>query len=124
MSDSLELTGCLRALNSALTMLPKQHQLIHHSDRGFQYCSNTYTNLLKVNNIQISMAEKGNCYQNAIAERVNGILKNEFYLDAKFANLTDAKKATKQAIELYNSYRPHLMLDCKTPDSVHYNYIK
>ena len=123
-SDSLELTGCLRALNNALIMLPEQHQLIHHSDRGFQYCSNTYTKLLKVNNIQISMADKGNCYQNAIAERVNGILKNEFYLDAKFANLTQAKKATKQAIELYNSYRPHLMLDFKTPDFVHYNYIE
>ena len=123
-SDSLELTGCLRALNNALTHLPAQHKLIHHSDRGFQYCSHSYTNLLKANNIQISMAEKGNCYQNAIAERVNGILKNEFYLDTKFADLTQARKATKQAIALYNKYRPHLMLDYKTPDYVHYNYIK
>jgi len=123
-SDSLELTGCLRALNSALKYLPEQHQLIHHSDRGFQYCSNTYTNRLKENNIYISMAEKGNCYQNAMAERVNGILKNEFYLDHKFADLAQAKKATRQAISLYNSYRPHLMLEYKTPDYVHYNYIK
>lgn len=123
-SDSLELTGCLRALSSALAHLPAKHQLIHHSDRGFQYCSYTYTDLLKHHNIKISMAEKGNCYQNAIAERVNGILKNEFYLDNKFANLKQAKKATKLAIELYNNYRPHLMLDYKTPDYVHFNYLK
>ncbi len=123
-SDSLELTGCLRALKSALVQLPPKYQLIHHSDRGFQYCSNAYTNLLKANDIKISMAEKGNCYQNAIAERVNGILKNEFYLDTKFADLTQAKIAAKEAISLYNNYRPHLMLDYKTPDYAHYNYIK
>lgn len=123
-SNSLELTGCLRALKSALKQLPAHYQLIHHSDRGFQYCSNTYTDMLKSHRIKISMAEKGNCYQNAIAERVNGILKNEFYLDVKFTDLAHASKAARQAIALYNSYRPHLMLDYQTPDYVHYNYIK
>ena len=123
-SDSLELSGCLRALRSALKQLPANHHLIHHSDRGLQYCSNTYTDLLKANNIQISMAEKGNCYQNAIAERVNGILKNEFYLDKKFIDVSQAKRATREAIHLYNSYRPHLKLKFQTPDFVHYNYIK
>lgn len=123
-SDSLELSGCLRALRNALKQLPAKHHLIHHSDRGLQYCSNIYTNLLKANNIQISMAEKGNCYQNAIAERVNGILKNEFYLDKKFIDLRQAKRATREAINLYNSYRPHLKLKYQTPDFVHYNYIK
>jgi transposase InsO family protein len=70
------------------------------------------------------MAEKGNCYQNAIAERVNGILKNEFYLDKKFIDVSQARSATTDAILLDNSYRPHLKLNYQTPDFVHYNYIK
>jgi transposase InsO family protein len=114
-SDSLELSGCLRALRCALKQLPANHQLIHHSDRGLQYCSNTYTDLLKENNIQISMAEKGNCYQNAIAERVNGILKNEFYLDKKFIDVSQARSATTDAILLDNSYRPSFKTKLSNP---------
>jgi putative transposase len=120
-SDSLELVGTLRALKLALRGLPLKHRLIHHSDRGFQYCSNAYTDLLKKNNILISMSAKGNCYENAKAERVNGILKNEFYLDYCFYDINQARKACLQAIKIYNEERFHLALDYKTPNHVHEN---
>ena len=76
-SNSLELKVCIKALKKALNQLPGNHQLIHHSDRGIQYCSKAYTQLLSQKSIQISMAGKGNCYENAMAERINGILKDE-----------------------------------------------
>ncbi|MCG8482955.1 MAG: IS3 family transposase [Clostridia bacterium] len=118
-SDSLELAGCLRALKRALKALPKQHQLIHHSDRGVQYCSYDYVKALKKNNIHISMTEQNHCYENAMAERVNGILKGEFYLDSCFMNQKMAKKAGKNAIRIYNEHRLHLSLNYKTPSQVH-----
>lgn len=118
-SNSLELVGCVRALKRSLKQLDDDHNLIHHSDRGIQYCSNVYTNLLLKNNITISMAAKGNCYENALAERVNGILKDEFYLDFYFNDLNQAKKACAQAINLYNERRFHLALHMKTPNEVH-----
>jgi len=77
LSDSLELKGCVRALNKALYK-KKINGLIHHSDRGIQYCSNVYTQILKRKKINISMTEENHCYENAMAERVNGILKDEF----------------------------------------------
>lgn len=119
-SNSLELEGCVRALKKALKQLPTGCKIIHHSDRGIQYCSNRYTNILKRNKIDISMAAKGNCYENAMAERVNGILKGEFYLDYNFNNLTQARKVCNQAIKLYNEKRFHLALQMKTPNKVHY----
>ena len=79
-SDSLELAGCLRALKRALRTARPAAGLVHHSDRGIQYCSNQYVNELKKREIKISMTEENHCYENAIAERVNGILKDEFYL--------------------------------------------
>ena len=118
-SDNLELEGCLKALRRAFKQLPANHKLTHHSDRGIQYCSNVYTSELTKRAVEISMAEKGNCYQNAIAERVNGILKSEFYLDAKFSDLEEAKAATSQSIWLYNCLRPHWNLDFKTPQLMH-----
>ena len=118
-SNSLELQGCVRALKMAMKQLPEKHALIHHSDRGIQYCSNVYTDMLRKKQIQISMADKGNCYQNAIAERVNGILKQEFYLDQRFKNLPQAQRATRQAIEIYNNLRPHLSIDYLTPEHKH-----
>ncbi len=118
-SDSLELEGCLRALKMALKLLPKDYELIHHSDRGIQYCSYEYTDLLKENNINISMASKGNCYENAMAERVNGILKQEFYLDETFLSKQQATKACKQAIWLYNQIRFHENIDYMTPEQKH-----
>ena len=118
-SNSLELKGCERALNKALYQTKNINELIHHSDRGIQYCSNVYTQILKRNKIDISMTEENHCYENAIAERVNGILKDEFYLDQTFDSLQQAKKATKNAINLYNKIRLHLSLDYKTPNMVY-----
>jgi len=120
-SDTLELTGARRALKMALKQLPLNHQLIHHSDRGVQYCSYEYTGILKKNNIKISMTEKNHCYENAIAERVNGILKNEFFLDYVFPDLVVAKKATIDAIKKYNEIRLHVSLGYKIPNEVHGN---
>jgi transposase InsO family protein len=121
LSDSLELSGCVRALKKALYHNKAIKELIHHSDRGIQYCSNVYTDELKRKKIKISMTEENHCYENALAERVNGILKDEFYLDQTFASVIHALKATKNAIKLYNSKRLHLSLDYKTPNYVHQN---
>ncbi|MFD2588084.1 IS3 family transposase, partial [Croceitalea marina] len=126
-SNSLELKGCERALNKAIYQAKNtcaEHSrsingLIHHSDRGIQYCSNVYTQILKRNDISISMTEDNHCYENAIAERVNGILKDEFYLDQTFNSLAHAKRATKNAINLYNEIRLHLSLEYKTPNMVY-----
>lgn len=118
-SNSLELAGCLRALKKALRLAGGVNGLIHHSDRGIQYCSNQYVKELKKKKIKISMTEENHCYENAMAERVNGILKDEFFLDQLFANLSHAKRATKDAIHLYNHKRLHLSLNYKTPDQVY-----
>lgn len=128
-SNSLELKGCVRALNKALYQAKNTctqpsrsiKQLIHHSDRGIQYCSNVYTQILKRNNIRISMTEENHCYENAMAERVNGILKDEFYLDQTFDSLPHARRAAKNAIKLYNEIRLHLSLNFKTPETVYIN---
>jgi len=120
-SDSLELAGCLRALQKALWHARPAAGLVHHSDRGIQYCSNQYVNELKNRDIKISMTEENHCYENAIAERVNGILKDEFYLDQCFFSLKNAQLATKNAINIYNNKRLHLSLDFKTPNMV-FNY--
>ena len=119
LSDSLELKGCVRALNKAIYHAKNINGLIHHSDRGIQYCSNVYTQILKRKNIDISMTEENHCYENAMAERVNGILKDEFYLDQTFDSVAHAKRATKNAINLYNQVRLHLSLDYKTPNMVY-----
>lgn len=119
LSDSLELKGCVRALNKALYKKKNISGLIHHSDRGIQYCSNVYTQILKRKKINISMTEENHCYENAMAERVNGILKDEFYLDQTFMNTAHAKRAAKNAIKLYNEVRLHLSLDFKTPNMVY-----
>ena len=115
-SDSMELSGCMRALKSALQTASDLGQLIHHSDRGIQYCSNQYTNILLDRGIKISMADKGNCYQNAMAERVNGILKNEFNLDSTFKSKKHAIETVHQSIYIYNQHRPHWALQFKTPN--------
>ncbi len=119
LSDSLELTGCVRALKKALKQTGKRSVEIHHSDRGIQYCSNVYTKILKNKGIQISMTEDNHCYENAVAERVNGILKDEFYLDQTFFSTNAAKKTTKNVIQLYNSKRLHVSLNYQTPENVY-----
>ena len=120
-SDSLELAGCLRALKLALRTARPVSGLVHHSDRGIQYCSNQYVKELKKRGIGISMTEENHCYENAVAERVNGILKDEFYLDQCFVNTKYASIATKNAIDIYNNKRLHLSLGYKTPNMVFKN---
>ncbi len=114
-SDSLSLSGSLRALKKALKGVQDPVGLIHHSDRGIQYCSNQYTQLLKRKGVQISMAGKGNAYENAIAERVNGILKIEYILDRKYPDYKELKRAVDMAVKLYNEDRPHMSLGYETP---------
>jgi transposase InsO family protein len=120
-SDSLELAGCLRALKRALRAARPADGLVHHSDRGIQYCSNQYVNELKKKGIKISMTEENHCYENAIAERVNGILKDEFYLDQTFFSKKSASNATDNAINIYNNKRLHISLGYKTPNMVFKN---
>ena len=109
----------MRALNKAIYQAKNIKGLIHHSDRGIQYCSNVYTQILKRKKIDISMTEENHCYENALAERVNGILKDEFYMDQTFTNTAHAKRAAKSAIKLYNEIRLHLSLGYKTPNMVY-----
>lgn len=114
-SGSLCFDGALRALQMALLDVADGSKLIHHSDRGIQYCSHEYTDLLKEHGVSISMGEAGNPYDNAIAERVNGILKTEFLLDSTFADLAAATKAAREAIATYNDVRPHMSIGYQTP---------
>lgn len=118
-SDSLELEGCQRALCMAINSATKLTDLIHHSDRGIQYCSNSYTNTLKSKGIKISMATKGDCYENALAERVNGILKDEFNMDATFRSKQQAMRTAHQSIYIYNQHRPHWSIKLETPNQRH-----
>jgi putative transposase len=119
LSESLGIKGAIRALKMTLNQCPQSVDVIHHSDRGIQYCCKQYVSVLKDHGMQISMTEENHCYENAIAERVNGILKDEFLLDEKFEDKAMALKAVKQAIESYNHRRPHWSLDLSTPQQVH-----
>ena len=93
--------------------------LIHHSDRGLQYCSAGYVKMLQQNSIGISMTEDGSPYDNAIAERVNGILKDEYGLDKEFTDLSQLQTRVKQSIECYNNRRPHESNHLLTPNEMH-----
>lgn len=93
--------------------------LVHHSDRGLQYCSETYTKLLRENSISISMTEQSDPYENAVAERINGILKDEFSLNEFFEDREQLKHQVKESIELYNNLRPHLSNHMLTPNDMH-----
>ncbi len=119
LSDNLAATSTIKALQMALQKRKYENQLIHHSDRGLQYCSAGYVSLLDKNSIDISMTQDGNPYDNAIAERVNGILKDEFALDDILPDFKHAQKQTDQAISLYNSQRPHLSCGMLTPNQMH-----
>lgn len=112
-------TGALNALKMAVACEKKTDKLIHHSDRGIQYCCYDYVNFLKGSNIQISMTEQGDPYENAVAERVNGILKDEYDLYDTFADYNQAHEAVKIAVDKYNNKRPHRSCDMLTPAQAH-----
>jgi transposase InsO family protein len=122
------LLGCetIKALKIALKELKnsyKEHsQLIHHSDRGSQYCANLYVNLLKKKQIRISMTQNGDPLENAIAERVNGIIKDEYLLNYQCNNIQHAKEKLTMAVSLYNNERPHSSIGNLTPQFVHTQY--
>ncbi len=118
---TLKREGPLRALAMALRTVPGklQQPLIHHSDRGMQYCCTDYTSLLTSREISISMTEKGDPYENAIAERVNGILKEEFGLYERFDSYRSACLAVDSAVAIYNQQRPHASCDHLTPEQAH-----
>jgi len=112
---SLKKEGPLRALDMAISGRDSNRELIHHSDRGLQYCCSDYIGRLNKERIGISMTEKGDPYENALAERVNGILKSEFGLDRKFDNYQQASAAVTYAIHVYNTLRPHASINYLTP---------
>ena len=115
--DTLDTTGPLRALTMALARYPAGalKGLIHHSDRGCQYCSQEYVNKLQENGILISMTEKGDPYENAIAERVNGILKMEWLYQMTLASERQAQESIDKIVYLYNNVRPHGSVGNMTP---------
>jgi transposase InsO family protein len=115
--ETLEAKFAIEALDMALGRLGGNPAsgLIHHSDRGVQYASYAYTDILKENNIRISMTECGDPKENAVAERVNGIIKNELLMGMSFFSIDEVKSALKVAIDFYNNERPHMSLDWKTP---------
>jgi len=120
LSDSLNIGGVIKALTMAVKSRCYPDQpLIHHSDRGIQYCSNEYQELLISNKIKCSMTTNSDPYSNAVAERVNGIIKNEFNLEKYTTDLSFLKKIVAQSIHIYNMERPHLSCSFLTPDQMH-----
>ncbi len=119
LDDTLESIGCQTALKMALRDLPEGAFPIHHSDRGCQYCCHAHVELLQSRGLPISMTEILHCYENAKAERLNGILKGEYDLDQTFRNKAQAKQAFDQAVYLYNCRRPHSKLQYRFPADVH-----
>ena len=117
--DSLEAVGCVRALERALADLPPGSAPIHHSDQGSQYCCHEYINRLQHCGLQISMTEADHCAENALAERMNGILKQEYGLGEELPSKQIAYLAAEQGIKLYNTCRPHTALKYRKPAEVH-----
>jgi putative transposase len=117
--DSLEAEGCLAALDMALADLPGGMHPVHHSDRGCQYASHLYVGRLQGRGLPVSMTETMHCYENAKAERVNGILKQEYEMGATFRTKRQAAGAFEQAVQLYNHRRPHTSLGYRFPADVH-----
>jgi putative transposase len=114
-SESLSIEGCQRALRMALKEVIAPEKLIHHSDRGFQYCNPRYVQILESLKSHISMTEECHVYENAVAERVNGILKNEFLLGDKLQSLAHAQALTAQSVATYNQQRLHSSIGFRTP---------
>lgn len=118
-ADTLCAIGSVRALEMALAELPPGAKPIHHSDRGSQYCCHEYAGKLQARGLSISMTETDHCAENALAERVNGILKGEYALDQEYQTKREARRAIPQAVHLYNHRRPHTALRYRFPHEVH-----
>lgn len=118
LSDDYSAQGTVKALKMALRENKNTEGLTHHSDRGVQYCSKEYVNILKNKKIKISMTENGDPYENALAERVNGIIKGE-YLEKRYADAQTANEDVRSGIFLYNKERLHLSIGMMTPEYIH-----
>ena len=127
-AQTMEAVETMEALKTAISGLRKgpdcPFQLTHHSDRGMQYCSDKYVKLLQNNNIGISMTENGDPLENAIAERVNGIIKEEYLNDYQVNNIMEARELLDLVVKLYNNERPHMSIGNLTPNQVHQNNLK
>lgn len=119
LGEDLKVDGPLKALKMALSNRMFNGSIIHHSDRGLQYCSYEYQQVLQTNHLVPSMTESYDPYQNAIAERVNGVLKDEFNLEQGFKEHLIAVQIIKESIEIYNNERPHFSCGLKTPQQQH-----
>ncbi len=120
LGENLEAKHTVKALKMALRQLPKGSQgVYHHSDRGVQYCCDDYVKLLKKHGFKISMTENGDPLENPIAERVNGILKNEWIHHMRLDTIDEARSSLRRIIQIYNQYRPHTSLDLMTPEMAH-----
>ncbi len=120
LSDNMNSENVVKALDMAIKNRTFNSDLIHHSDRGLQYCSEIYQSKLAKHNIKPSMTTGYDCYQNALAERINGILKNEFLI-YKCNTKIELETLIKESIETYNNLRPHMALNMKTPNFIHNN---
>jgi putative transposase len=118
-SQSLAVEGTLGAMKMAISQLGDCRNIIHHSDRGLQYCCKEYIGLLKKSGMGISMTQENHCYENASAERLNGILKQEYGLGNCFLRKSDVAGALREAVDFYNWRRPHQSLGYRTPMEVH-----
>lgn len=118
---TLEAVGCMQALKMAIDSRKRElpYILIHHSDRGIQYCCTDYVSLLEAENIAISMTQTGSPYDNPQAERVNGTIKNEFSPHKIYRDHQEAEKEIAKIIAIYNQRRPHASLDYLTPEQAH-----
>jgi transposase InsO family protein len=117
--DNLEALGCVAALEAALAELPSGSYPVHHSDRGCQYCCHEYVARLRERGLAISMTETDHCAENALAERMNGILKQEYGLGQSLRTKDQARQLAQQAVWLYNTRRPHTALGYDYPARVH-----
>jgi len=118
-SDSLECEGALRSLSMALRGVRRGGRPIHHSDRGSQYCCGAYIDKLRSAGFRISMTQENHCYENGRAERLNGILKQEYGLGGRFRSKSEVMRAVCEAVNLYNFRRPHESLGYRYPMEVH-----
>lgn len=118
LSWEMKAQDTVQALKRAVIERLSKGPVIHHSDRGLQYCSGLYQRMLMRHGLQPSMTDGYDCYQNALAERVNGILKQEF-LYHRCKTFAELRRLVAESIETYNRYRPHLSLGMKTPEEVH-----